>query len=118
MTLNPLGRARTAEARRVILSEQAVAELDRHAATAGGQGLRGLADRAAAAGAHLTIHNRDADVDGDGEGDADAGPAARLALSARNPDQVRARQSDGEVLVPPSLISKRVHFPSMSTSMA
>lgn len=30
MTLNPLGRARTAEARRVILSEQAVAELDRH----------------------------------------------------------------------------------------
>ena len=88
------------------------------AATAGGQGLRGLADRAAAAGAHLTIHNRDADVDGDGEGDADAGPAARLALSARNPDQVRARQSDGEVLVPPSLISKRVHFPSMSTSMA
>ena len=88
------------------------------AATSGGQGLRGLADRAAAAGAHLTIHNRDADVDGDGEGDADAGPAARLALSARNPDQVRARQSDGEVLVPPSLISKRVHFPSMSTSMA
>lgn len=55
------------------------------AATAGGQGLRGLADRAAAAGAHLTIHNRDADVDGDGdgEGDADAGGRAGTVLDLR-----------------------------------
>ena len=47
------------------------------AATSGGQGLRGLADRAAAAGAHLTIHNRDGETGG-GDGGDEGGPAGTV----------------------------------------